>query len=518
MSTTSGTSRVLRSGSRARSDGGPAPSATAPHSIAAARSTRGRGSRRAGSPAVTANPPDDDAPELNPASNRAYGTAGKPALVEHQSAVLGMDQAVEGINKAVFGAEASNNPIHGSATGLAAVDEEDEYSAADPRGAFDPFPAGNAQPAIGQDAISNWAIRLPQPSPGNRLIFSQGLRDGRGGLAPAEEKGKWARYATNAVFDTVKIPILTLIVLWLCAFLVTGITPSSFVRNFGIGLAPNGTTHDITKLDYSIIRHRLDRVEQQLQDIPRQFVKSANPAPTQHQVNWFTPGFGASIDIELSSPTAAICDPTWKPWPFSNFFKRSCPELPLSPPQKMALQPWDDPMQDRWCAPRSGGKLQLAIEIERDILPTELVVEYMAKAASPTGYMNSAPREVELWVRIEDDEVRAKVSATIDGLYPELWQDANLQGRLLHVARDLGSEYVPIGRWEYNIWQNQNVQGFKIPSSLLAYDFGTNKFAIRVNSNWGNVEFTCINQLRMYGTDKSGIMDELEDDPFKLIN
>jgi len=512
MSTTSGTSRVLRPSSKARSD-----AAAALHSTAAARSTRGRGSRRAGSPAVAANPPDDDVPELNPASNRAYGTAGKPANVQHQSAKLGMDQAMEGISKAVSGAEASNNPTHGSATGLAAVDEEDEKSIADPGRVSGPFTARIARSAIARDAISNWAVRLPQPSPGNRLRFSQGSCDGRGGLTPAAKKGKGARYAINAVFDAVKIPIVMLIILSFCAFLLTGITPFSFVKNFGISSAPNSTFHDMTNMDYSIIRRRLDRVEQHLQDMPRQFVTTANTPPTQHRLNWFTPGFGASIDIELSSPTAAICDPTWKPWPFSSFLKHSCPGLPLSPPQKMALQTWDDPMQDRWCAPRSGGKLQLAIEIERNILPTELVVEYMAKAASPTGYMNSAPREVELWVRIEDDKIRAKVSAAIDELYPGLWQDANLQGRVLHVARDLGVEYVPVGRWEYNIWQHENVQGFKIPAPLLDYNFSTDKFAIRVNSNWGNVDFTCINQLRMHGSDKSGIMDDLEDDPFKLI-
>ncbi len=512
MSTTSGTSRVLRSGSRARSDGGAGPPTAAPYLTASTRSNRGRGSRRAASPAVAANLPDDEVPELNPAFNRAYGTAGKPATVQHQSANLGMDQAVEGINKAVFGAEVSNNAIYGSASQLAAVDEEDESSAADPGRVSGSFAARFAQPATGQESISNWAVRLPQPSPGNRFMFSRGVRDGRGGLDLGQEEGKW-----SAIFDTLKLPFLTLAILGLCAVLLISMTPFSLLKNFGISSASSGTNHNITNMDYSIFRHRLDRVEQRLYDIQRHVVTSANHAPPQHRINWFTPGFGAWIDIELSSPTAAICDPTWKPWPFSSFFKQSCPILPLSPPQKMALQTWDDPMQDRWCAPRSGGKLQLAIEIERNILPTEFVVEYMAKAASPTGYMNSAPREVELWVRIEDDEVRAKVSAAIDGLYPDLWHDANLQGKVLHVPRDLGVEYVPVGRWEYNIWQDESAQAFKIPGPLLNYNFSSDKFAIRVNSNWGNVEFTCINQLRMYGSDKSGIMDELEDDPFSLV-
>lgn len=520
--TSAASSRVLRSGSRARSDAGAGLSVAAPRSVAPARSTRGRGSRRGGSPAVAADVPDDDQPELNPITNQAYGTLGKAANAQIQSSRMGMQKALDPIEQAVLGAQASGNRPRDTATDLPPVDEEDEDSLAGYEPTVEPFSPQFVQPAERQNQISNWAVGLPQIGSRDGYTFTQGLRDGRGGLTSVKEKSQWAWHVAHVMFDAVKTPIMTLFLLWLCLYLFNGTAPASYVQNFGksfgIGLPANGTHHTVTNMEYNNIQRRLDRVEQNLHDVPRKSITSANPPPIQHRVNWFMPGFGASIDVELSSPTAAICDPTWKPWPFSRLLKHSCPELPLSPPQKMALQTWDDPAQDRWCAPRSGGKLQLAIEIPRKILPTELVVEYMAKDASPTGYMNSAPREVELWVRIADDDVRAKVSAAINERYPELWEDANLQGRVLHVARDLGREYVPVGRWEYNIWQQENVQGFRIPGPLLNYNFSTDKFAIRVNSNWGNVGFTCINQFRMYGLDKSGIMDDLEDDPFKLAD
>lgn len=505
MSTTS-TSRVLRSASKARSDAGVGPSVGAPHSIAAARSTRGRGSRRAASPAVTANAPDEDVPELNPASNRAYGTAGKPANVQHQSARLGMSEALDGINQAVLGAEAVNGRTQGDLSGLAAVDEEDEGSSVGAGPLPDTFPS--------HEAVTHWAARVPPLTPGNRVPLSQGPGNGYGNVRATETRNKWIRYSTD-VFNTVKLPIAIMILSWLLALGLMRVLPS---KNLDINSASDGTIHSISSTEYNTVQRRLDHIEQQLQSIPRQSVTSCAPPVTQHRINWFTPGFGAYIDVELSSPTAAICDPTWKPWPLGRFFKQACPELPLSPPQKMALQTWEDPTLDRWCAPRSGGKLQLTIEISRNISPYELVVEYMAREASPTGYMNSAPREFELWARIEDVDERARVSAVVDEQYPEFWQDSNSQGRVLLEMRDLGEEYVPIGRWEYNMWQRENVQGFKIPRGIAGQFFSTDKLAIRVNSNWGNVEFTCINRLGMYGTDKSGMVDHLEDDPSRKFD
>ena len=178
----------------------------------------------------------------------------------------------------------------------------------------------------------------------------------------------------------------------------------------------------------------------------------------------------------------------------------------------MALQSWDDPVEDRWCAPKSGGKLQLAIEIARPILPTEFVVEYMAKQRSPNPWMTMAPKELELWIRIENEDVRRKVIHAIDTWHPELWDHSSPQGKELHDVRALGEEYVPVGRWIYNIYDKQNVQGFKLLTPLLEFGVQTDKFVIRVNSNWGNMEYTCINRFRMHGVDTSGIQDYLEED------
>ena len=270
----------------------------------------------------------------------------------------------------------------------------------------------------------------------------------------------------------------------------------------------DSTPSGITAHDYKLLKHRLDMVEQHLHDLPT-FIAPSDSTP-QQQINWFTPGFGAIVDVGLSSPTTTFCDPKWGAWPWGVMFKRACPQLPISPPHKMVLQSWDDPTLDRWCAPRSGGKLQLAIEVERPILPTELVVEYMSKQASPEGYMSTAPKELELWIRVEDDDVRAKLNQAITRLHPELWENSSPQGKELILSRDLGEKYVPVGRWMYDIYAPSHVQGFKMAAPLLELGVQTTKVAIRVNSNWGNVDYTCINRFRMHGVDVSGYKEYLE--------
>lgn len=495
MSTTSNSNRILRSASKPRSDAGAAGPSVA------ARSTRGRGSRRGASPAVAADAPEDDKPELIPASNRAYGTMGKPGNVHLQSAQMGMQQAMDPILEAVSGAEASHNQFHGDPAGLYPVDEEVENSVTGSRAFYDGSRTGMSDitPGPGRFSRQYWGPRQPHANTRNEGINLRQEEDTDRVPAVVTSGINWTRYSSQAlkIFGAIAAIIGAV-------FLYSYFTKPGYLP----GASVNGTLSSVSVSDYNVLKRRLGHLQQHVQDLSLQIPSADHNL--QQQINWFTPGFAPTIDLELSSPTATFCDPTWKPWPLAR--KPRCPELSLSPPHKMALQTWDDPMFDRWCAPRSGGKLQLTVEIERDIRPTELVVEYMAKEASPTGYMDSAPKEIELWIRVPDDDIRAKVSDAIGQLYPHLWEESSPQGRELHLARDLDDDYIPVGRWIYNVYRGNHIQTFKIPSPLLDYGVDTSKVAVRVNSNWGNVDYTCINRLRLHGVDTSGIVDDLEED------
>ena len=492
MSATAGAARFLRSGSQARSEGS-----------TSARSARGRGSRRAASPAVAATAPEDDHDEL-PKGKHSYGTAARTAELQLESARVGKRQALDPIVNAVSGAEAFNGQNY-KVNGLAPVEEGDESSL----GEVDEYPR-TPVPRFVQTPGSSMLSRFSSHFWGPRHP-NQGLEDHRSSFRQRPDlftvkhlnPQKWATSIKSAL-------LMLLLGIFGYSFFYT-MNYVSVPKSFLPIKATSPALSNITAHDFKLLKHRLDQVEQYLDNLPA-FSTPSDPTP-QQQINWFTPGFGAIVDVELSSPTTTFCDPTWKPWPFGSLLRQSCPQLPVSPPHKMAVQPWDDPERERWCAPRSGGKLQLVIEIMRPIMPTELVVEYMAKQASPAGFMGSAPKEIELWVRVEDDDVRDKISEAINHLYPELWEDSSPQKRHLHLKRGLSEEYIPVGRWIYNIYEQSHVQGFRIKTPLLEYGVHTSKVAVRVNSNWGNMEHTCINRFRMHGVDASGFKESLEEGP-----
>ncbi|KAK4696563.1 hypothetical protein P7C71_g1386, partial [Lecanoromycetidae sp. Uapishka_2] len=275
-------------------------------------------------------------------------------------------------------------------------------------------------------------------------------------------------------------------------------------------IIPTGTVQQLlhaTSHDYDRLNRRIGRIEQQ-------FTKSPVPVDLKpkKQINWFAPGFNAFIDDQLTSPTAAICNKFWSPWPWGYLFGESCPEEPLSDGPMQALKSWDDAGRDRWCAPKNPfGKLQLTVAIERPITPTELVVEMAAKDAVPVGHVKTYPKEIELWIQVPDDNIRRSISSMIDQSYPDLWRDVSTQGRELAMAQTLDYNYVPVGRWKYNVHINEEVQTFRIPVPLAEYGVTTSKVAVRVNTNWGNDEFTCVNRFVLHGDDASGIREHLEE-------
>ena len=179
----------------------------------------------------------------------------------------------------------------------------------------------------------------------------------------------------------------------------------------------------------------------------------------------------------------------------------------------MALQQWEDPGLDRWCAPRTPfGKLQITVQLDRAITPTELIVEHASKDVSPIGHMGTAPKEIEIWIQVKDDDVRMKAAVMIDSSYPELWRDTSRQGRELAIAQTLSFDYIPISRFVYNIHDKSETQAFQIMLPLSEYGVKTESVAVRVNSNWGDEDFTCLNRLSMHGVDASGIVRPLDDD------
>ena len=504
-----GKSRVTRSASKARSTGA---GSTGAASVGAPSRAR---SRRGGSAAPLA---DDDMPAVGNQVTRAYGTEGTSAQAQLLSAQVGMVRGVNPIRDAVLGAQPPETPTPRPTVRLSPLSEGPEGSEGTGQASRDQTIDHIERSRDVTQVSFNFPNRNGHYNPeganrsSNVIVADSAQGHINGQNEPHADRVPLQRtenLSTNwswAVFmrDALLVLLLLSGMIWFYEL--------SRTRLFGFGLE-SGVSKDINMSTpiYQFLHNRVTKIEQHVQDLSLN-PTSADTAATQHQINWFTQSFGAGIDLYLSSPTVLGCDPTWTPEgrPWSMFKSQACPKISLSLPHYAALSPWKDPVDDSWCAPPSDGKLQLTVVLPRTIVPTELVVEHAAMDEMPVGFMGSSPREVELWIQVPDDESRAALVQAITHMDPSLLEDSSPQGKALGNDQALPVDFVPVGRWEYDIWTKQSLQSFPLSLPLAHYGISTAKVAVRVNSNWGNVRFTCVSRLRLYGEDVSGMVEKLD--------
>ena len=495
------TARVTRSASKARSTGAGSTGATS-----VAGSSRA-GSRRAG-PAASLE--EEDKPAVGNQVTRAYGTESGSAQAQLLSAQIGATQAVNPIANAVSRAQASDSPIANPFDRLPTLSEEPEGSEGGAQrflpGIWDP---NDRRPRSIHSDVTPPPLAQPQRSFLSRLLW--GPR--RGGF---NAEGSYPRQAYN--FDEPQIyrpngppswvdnaMKMVLIFILLFSLLMAYEASRSSIFRVSEDFETGKRSNESYLIEF--LHRRVSKMEQNGQGVSLDSTSEKD----NHQINWFTPGFGAGIDLYLSSPTVSECDPSWTPdgWPWSMFKSQKCPQISMSAPHYEALSPWNDPVDDSWCAPPSEGKLQLTVVLPRNIAPTELVIEHAAMDEMPVGFMGSSPREVEMWIRIPNDDTRAAFRDALAMVDPTLLQDSSPQGKTIG-AQALPFDYLRIARWEYDIYTNRRQQSFQLPLNLKHHAVSTNTVAIRVNSNWGNVKFTCLSRLRLHGEDRSGITERLE--------
>lgn len=175
-----------------------------------------------------------------------------------------------------------------------------------------------------------------------------------------------------------------------------------------------------------------------------------------------------------------------------------------------ALLPWHD-IGDCWCAPSTRGKLQLAVLLPRSISPSELVVEHVHK--SELRDIGNAPKEVELWVQVLHNEVRDQIAKEILKLIPDIYKSASQRGKGADTIKALDESFVPIGRWTYDINGPNNVQSFPVLVDLAKWKHYTRRAVVRVNSNWGSTDATCLYRVKLHGADPAGpvVYNDLEE-------
>lgn len=470
--------RITRSVSKARSEGTPSANV----------SMRGRRGRRGGTPAR-----DEEVkkPTVIAKTSKAYGADGRVANAAQLSTARAMNSGIDPIASAVANAEAFDRRMP------ALVEEEedsDEYAG-----------PGNEQEDLDDD------MSIGPDNPSGFLSFWAP----RGGFGPLDHHRDDRPPLDPDDTYWYNHPFWQILFFLIMSVMGIATTMAAIDHAFNPAQMPKPTAELISGR-FSLINHRLEKFEQALQELSL-VSDSGSHVINQHRVNWFEPGNGAQIDLQLSSPTYARFGRSDS---FLDFIASFLPlnsgpaqsDGPFRGEPMEALMPWTDGGLDRWCAPPSRGKLQLTVINEHAVAPTELVVENIAKDA--TLRVGMAPKEVELWVQILDDGIRAGLIEAMERMHPELLEVSSPQnGKELDPRVALGPEFVPVGRWIYNIWTNQEIQVFKVPIPLREYNVRSKKIAIRVNSNWGDLDRTCINRFRLYGHDMSGYVEYLEQDP-----
>jgi SUN domain-containing protein 1/2 len=160
------------------------------------------------------------------------------------------------------------------------------------------------------------------------------------------------------------------------------------------------------------------------------------------------------------------------------------------------------------CWPFAGSEGQLGITLAAPTYISDVTIDHVAKETAFD--MRSAPREMEVWALVEGKDNIAKVrewqaekmkrqeeaSVRAEEEGAEfVEEDAEVYPKTLPRA----PQYIQIASFAYDINASNNIQTFPVSQEIrdLGVDFGI--VVLRIKSNWGRKEFTCLYRLRVHG-------------------
>ncbi|KAL8714305.1 MAG: hypothetical protein Q9225_006588 [Loekoesia sp. 1 TL-2023] len=252
----------------------------------------------------------------------------------------------------------------------------------------------------------------------------------------------------------------------------------------------------VTPLDIAALQQRLNTLEIQVQNRD----KDSHMTHKQPPVNFFSPHNHPLVNPYLTSPThlrtLRYADPETFYDVIQAFKKHVWPRTyTVSLTGKEALTvwgPWDEDSGPSWCAASGDGKLQLGSLVEGPMTPTELVVEYNPRSAELYPNLVPAPKEIELWMQVLDNDLRESIGRDVEAIYGDFELNPG-SGSVVALPKD----YVPVGRWVYDHHSPNHIQTLGIAIDLKGAQ--TKNLVVRVNSNWAMSPFACLYRLRLHG-------------------
>ena len=166
-------------------------------------------------------------------------------------------------------------------------------------------------------------------------------------------------------------------------------------------------------------------------------------------------------------------------------------------------------IQNGHCWPFAGGEGQLGVALTSPIFVEEVTIDHVAKSIAFD--MRSAPRQMEVWGLVEGKDNIARVRAWKEDL-----ADRDNNYEVVDYPKTLPKypEYIRLANFTYDIHSPNNVQTFPVMPEIqeLGIDFGI--VVLRVLSNWGRDDFTCVYRFRVHGQRIGEIPAPFSDDVF----
>lgn len=212
------------------------------------------------------------------------------------------------------------------------------------------------------------------------------------------------------------------------------------------------------------------------------------------QVNYIGLGLGAMVDPHYTSDTKMPSTQTWSQWMLHHAgLARQYPN-----PPSVALIAWED-ATDAWCAAPSQDEkalAQLTVKTAQKIFLTELTIEHIPSTG--TRDSASAPKDFEIWVQVDNAREAKRINKANEGMIQ--WHTSTgsaCKGK----APNGEKNWVCLAGEKYDIHEHNFVQNFRVWPDTQDLNIATNRVAIRVLSNWGNTQHTCLYRVRATGVE-----------------
>ncbi len=154
------------------------------------------------------------------------------------------------------------------------------------------------------------------------------------------------------------------------------------------------------------------------------------------------------------------------------------------------------------CWPFAGTQGQLGIALAALVYISDITIDHVAQEVAFD--MRSAPKQMEVWGLVEGKDNIAKVKEWMTEKAAKR-AEALERGETVEIEEypktlPRSPQYVRVAAFSYDIHAPGHIQTFPVLPEVkdLGVDFGI--VVLRILSNWGRDEFTCLYRVRVHGT------------------